>query len=118
LHDLSDKDLLRALARLNGAPAEVLADGEVMRLLLPVVRADLRLAEQWEFTPAEPLSVPVSLLSGRADPLAPAAEMAGWRAHFTGETVVREYDGDHFFIHGQRDVLLRDIAIALSGGLR
>jgi medium-chain acyl-[acyl-carrier-protein] hydrolase len=113
LHGLPDEALLTELARLKGAPAELLEHEEFRQVLLPVVRADLRIAETWPGPEALPLTVPVSLLSGRDDPLAPAAEVAHWRPYFAGDVVHREYGGDHFFVRARRDELLTELQTGL-----
>jgi amino acid adenylation domain-containing protein/thioester reductase-like protein len=113
LHALPDVELLAALRRLNGVPDDVLADRAVLELL-PIVRADLRLAETWSPAPFRALDTPVTLLSGRSDPLVPPEEMRRWREHFTGEVVTRDYPGDHFYPLTATDLLLRDVGDALS----
>jgi medium-chain acyl-[acyl-carrier-protein] hydrolase len=115
LHALPDAELVAALGRLNGASPEVLAHRELVELMLPIVRADLRITEQWSFVPAEALDIPVSLLAGASDPLAPPHEMERWREHFAGEVERRSYPGDHFYLHTEAEALLRDIGAALTG---
>jgi medium-chain acyl-[acyl-carrier-protein] hydrolase len=116
LHALPDAELLEALGRLNGTSAEALAHRELVELMLPVVRADLRLTETWSFLPAEALDVPVSLLGGLSDPLAPPDEMERWRGYFAGEVERRSYSGDHFYLFTEADVL-RDLSDAMSAAL-
>ncbi|MEU8527959.1 MULTISPECIES: thioesterase II family protein [Streptomyces] len=115
LHTLDDAGLVAALAELGGAPPEVLADPEFVRTLLPVVRADLLLAETWAFRPPAPLDVPVSVLSGLADPLAPPGVTAGWRPHFAGAFARRAYPGGHFFPFDAASGVPADLRQALGG---
>lgn len=114
LHALGDDGLRAALADLGGAPAEVLAHPELVGMLLPVVRADLLLAETWAFRPPQPLDVPVSVLSGLADPLAPPGLMADWRPHFAGAFARRAYPGGHFFPFDAAGGVPADVARALG----
>ena len=44
-YDLSDADFIAHLAELNGTPREVLLDTELMRVLLPQLRADFELVQ-------------------------------------------------------------------------
>ncbi len=114
LHTLPEAELVEALGRLNGAPVPVLADAEVMKLLLPVVRADLRVAETWSFRPTGVLSIAVSLVGGSTDPLAPPEEMDRWRGYFAGPVDRRTYPGDHFYLLTDAGALLQHIADALA----
>ncbi|MEU6411118.1 alpha/beta fold hydrolase [Microbispora sp. NPDC046933] len=118
LHSLPEPELLAALERLGGAPAEALANREFVEFMLPVVRADLRLAETWSFLPEEPLDIPVSLLGGISDPLVPPHEMERWRGFFAGEILRRSYPGGHFYLRTEEESLLRDVSAALSDALR
>jgi surfactin synthase thioesterase subunit len=117
LHSLPDAALLETLGRLGGAPQEALAHKELMEIMLPVVRADLQVAETWSFEPPGTLEIPVSLLGGTSDPLVPPAEMDGWRAYFSGEVDRHSYPGDHFYLQPQREALLDHLIAAMSSAL-
>ncbi|RKR91091.1 medium-chain acyl-[acyl-carrier-protein] hydrolase [Micromonospora pisi] len=117
LYTLPDDQLVRALHRLNGTSAEVLAHPELIDLMLPVVRADLRIAETWCFRPTVALDVPVSLLGGRWDPLVPPDTLDNWRIHLSGEVVARIYPGDHFYFRPDAAPLLTDLREDLRKGL-
>ncbi|MEV7192285.1 alpha/beta fold hydrolase [Streptomyces sp. NPDC093510] len=120
LHDLPDTELLTALGTLGGSPAETLAHSELMAVMLPVLRADLRLAESWSFRPEHPLDIPVSLFSGLADPLASRTEVERWRDFFSSQACHRSYHGDHFFPFPAADKavpMLSDLKDALTRAL-
>jgi medium-chain acyl-[acyl-carrier-protein] hydrolase len=117
LHALADAELLAVLERLNGAPPEALAHRGLMEIMLPIVRADLRLAETWSFHSGEALDIPVSLLGGLWDPLTPPAEMERWRQYFSGQVDHRSYPGHHFYLLEQEAQLLRYLGDAVSAAL-
>ncbi|MFI7068858.1 thioesterase II family protein [Micromonospora sediminicola] len=116
LHTLSDSQLVHTLHRLNGTPSEVLEHPQLIDLMLPVLRADLRVAETWAFRPTVELDVPVSLLGGRGDPLVPSDVLDHWRIHLAGEVVTRIYPGDHFYFRHDAAPLLADLRADLSRG--
>ncbi|MEV4690547.1 alpha/beta fold hydrolase [Micromonospora echinospora] len=116
LHTLSDTQLVQALHRLNGTPSEVLEHPQLIDFMLPVLRADLRIAETWTFRPTVKLDVPVSLLGGRGDPLVPSDMLDLWRIHLAGEVVTRTYAGDHFYFRHDAAPLLVDLRADLSHG--
>jgi surfactin synthase thioesterase subunit len=85
-----------------------------MALVLPILRADLRMIERW-VSPAEPpLAVPITALGGSADPRVPADELAGWRAGTTGRFATQVFAGDHFYLNGGRRAVTSAIRDALS----
>ncbi len=114
LHELSDAALVDALIRLAGDVPSIDGHRELIEFMLPVLRADLRLSETWPGPSAPPLRVPVSLLSGANDWLAPPAQVASWRRYFDSEVAVHSYPGGHFYLGTESTALLRDIGRALS----
>jgi len=111
LHRLSDAGLIEALRAFGGTPAELLADPEMMELLLPGIRADFALAERYVYTPEPPLDVPIHLLLGDRDGLVDIARAEGWARESTRPVSRRVFPGDHFFVLAHRVA----IAAAITG---
>jgi surfactin synthase thioesterase subunit len=76
---------------------EVLQSRELVDLLLPMMRADFRMVEQYEYHPAPLLRCPVTAWAGDDDPEAPAAAMRAWGDETTGTFHLEEFEGGHFF---------------------
>jgi hypothetical protein len=56
------------LRRLNGTPPEVLADAELLELVMPILRADFALVETYAYRAEPPLMCPITALGGTSDP--------------------------------------------------
>lgn len=112
--ELSDAYILDRLRRYGGTPEGVLAEPELVELLLPVFRADFGMLGEYRHTPAEPLDLPLTALGGTADELATRAELQAWREHTRGDFSLRLFDGGHFFLHTAEAAVLRAITEALS----
>jgi surfactin synthase thioesterase subunit len=101
---------LKALAGLGGLPEEVLANRELLDVLLPALRADCRMAEEWRAAADSrfrmPLPCPIGAISGTADPYVTAAELDAWRHHGSRAAVIRRADGDHFFLQSDPEPVL------------
>ena len=65
---LSEPEFVSALAELGGIPDAVLADRELMSLVLPGLRADVRMSEEYLPPVRAALPVPILALTGDADP--------------------------------------------------
>ena len=93
----SDEDLGAWLADVGGTPAEILANRDFMSLILPALRADLRIAEQ--YTPPGPgaLEVPVVAVRGSADDLVDDDDTAAWAGLTSAGSVTAVLPGGHFF---------------------
>ncbi|WP_434739398.1 thioesterase II family protein [Micromonospora sp. SH-82] len=113
VHRGDDETLVAELRRLGGTHPEVLADPDLRRTVLDIVRNDYRLAETYAPRPAPPLDCPVSVFVADADPECSAADAAGWAGMTTGPTEVQVFPGDHFFLVPQR----RRVVAALMSAL-
>jgi medium-chain acyl-[acyl-carrier-protein] hydrolase len=114
--DLPDEELLADIAQLNGTPAEILHDRELMRLFLPSLRADFALNECYAPLPGPPLDVPLTALGGLADPEVDPDELRAWGECTTGPFRALLFEGDHFYLKGARNEVLAEIRTALGGG--
>lgn len=110
-HELPDAELRTRLKRLGGTPDEVFDDPGLWALFAPVIRADLRLVENWCPAPdAGPLPVALSAYAGGQDHSASPQLMAGWREHSERFLGLRVLDGGHFYFQDDPGPLLRHIA--------
>ncbi|GDY28388.1 hypothetical protein GTS_00210 [Gandjariella thermophila] len=117
IHDLPTEEFVAGLLKLGGTPREVVEHPELLDLLLPVLRADVRAVETYHYRPRPPLACPIVAFGGTDDERASVAELAGWERHTSGGCRVRAFSGGHFFAYEHPDVLpaLRDELRPVSG---
>jgi surfactin synthase thioesterase subunit len=111
---LSDAELIEEMRATGQLPAQLLDNEELLELVLEALRADLALADSYRYVPGAPLSCPVSVFGGRQDPLVPAAALSSWASTTSNQTVVRVYDGDHFYLWGRE----REVVSSILSDLR
>lgn len=114
LHQLpSDQFQARVIAD-NEYLAKLVNIEELIELMEPMLRAEIRMAERWGGDDKPPLNVPLSAFSGRDDDIATPQKMTDWtsftRKGFTSAT----FPGGHFFVHSCEESLLQRIADELS----
>jgi medium-chain acyl-[acyl-carrier-protein] hydrolase len=114
LHLLSDDDLIGTLKDYNGTPPEILAHRELMELVLPVIRADFGLAETYQYRPGALLNIPVTVLAGKRDERNAAEQVEGWAKETSAPCQVNWFEGDHFFINGERAEVVALVAKELG----
>jgi medium-chain acyl-[acyl-carrier-protein] hydrolase len=102
------------LFEVGGVPHHVLQDDELFKLLLPTLRADFAVFENYCYTPEAPLAVDTHAIVGVEDPYVPESVLAGWRRHNEGEFTLRKFAGGHFFLRDNREVLDYIKAVALD----
>jgi medium-chain acyl-[acyl-carrier-protein] hydrolase len=98
LHDLPDDQLSHEIGRLGGTPVQVLQDEELMELMRPVLRADLKLHETYAYGEEPALEAPITAFAAVDDPVAPPAHMFAWAAQTRAAFTLREFSGGHFFV--------------------
>jgi len=106
LHRLPDDQLIDELKRYNGTPQEILDNGELMKLVLPTIRADFSLVEDYKYRAEEILSVPITVLAGTSEERDSLVQVTGWSDETSETCRVQWFDGDHFFVNSDRDNVL------------
>ncbi|MES5825449.1 thioesterase domain-containing protein [Streptomyces sp. RG80] len=102
---VTDAELLHVLGGKGAVPPQS-DEGLWLRAMLPVLRADLELAQALEEaarrpSSAGPLTTPVLVVASQDNPLAPPTIAEGWRRWTEGPTWLRTVPGHHFFARGR-----------------
>jgi medium-chain acyl-[acyl-carrier-protein] hydrolase len=117
MHLLPRDEFIARLRELGGTPEEVFQHEELLDLVLPIIRADFELVDNYQYRPGAPLMVGVSVYGGESDPDVPVEDLAGWQADVARTIRLRAFPGDHFFLQSARAALLADVGNTLSGAL-
>ncbi|MBL1103062.1 thioesterase [Streptomyces sp. 5-8] len=115
LHRAGTAALVAEVRALGGTDPRVLADKDLLDLVLPTIRADYTAIETYRFDSAPPLSCDVTAMVGDSDPKASIDDTAAWSQHTLGRFDLRIFPGDHFYLDECRAGVLDVIASALSG---
>ncbi len=115
-HNLPEPLFREHLRRLGGTPPEVLEHPELMKLLLPMLRADFAVCETYVHQPDEPLGCPITAFGGLDDPLPRREQLEGWRAHTRAGFRLHMLPGNHFFLHSAEPRLLQVLSEELTNG--
>ncbi|RDK02747.1 thioesterase II family protein [Paraburkholderia lacunae] len=94
-----DEAFLTEVARLGGVPRALLRDARRASHFLPVLRADFGVCDRFTYVERGALTLPLTVLGGTRDQLAPLADVTHWRQHTTNAYRERILPGDHFFIN-------------------
>jgi surfactin synthase thioesterase subunit/glycosyltransferase involved in cell wall biosynthesis len=107
----ADEELVDQLRRLEGIPADVLDNPELLRIALPVLRADAHLYRHYVYQPEEGLPVPIRAYGGKNDPNVRPEHLEAWREQTAVSFLRREFSGGHFFFSPDfLDALRGDVA--------
>lgn len=98
LVNADDAKLVEELRLLASREAELPADPALLRLILPPLRADYRLLEDYTYVAGVRLSCPILALAGDRDPRVAVEAVALWEGETRDEFAIHILPGGHFFI--------------------
>lgn len=98
---MGDAAFLEAVGRrYNALPAELMANPEVLALVLPSLRADFKLMARYHYRPSTPLSVGLTLINGVDDPWVDKAAVDAWQVQTEQPISQHWLPGGHFYLPG------------------
>lgn len=101
VHLLPDDALLAEMLRLDGTDADVVLDDELVRLILPALRADYQAIETYRDGRDATVGCDVVALTGVDDPKTSAADAEAWQRHTTAGFEPHRFPGGHFYLAGR-----------------
>lgn len=110
---MPEDELVQVLRDLQGTPEQVLSDRELLKVVLPGLRADFALSESYRFDHPEPLDVATVLVHGDDDSFAVERTLA-WQRHLARPAALHRLPGGHFFLHSH----LRELTALVARTLR
>lgn len=109
IHNLPDPEFIAELRRLNGTPQQVYNEPDLLALLLPLLRHDFSLVDDYCYSEEPPLDMPISVFGGTEDNEVTMDELKAWKSHSNGKFRLRMLPGDHFFLNTRQPLILRAI---------
>ncbi len=114
---LPEDEFLAEVKRLNGTPSEVLEHEELMRLLLPLLRADFAVCQTHRYTPGAPLDCSITAFGGLGDHETGREKLEAWSELTSARFRLHMLPGDHFFIKTAQAQILQIIERTLAACL-
>jgi surfactin synthase thioesterase subunit/glycosyltransferase involved in cell wall biosynthesis len=96
--DPTDAELIADLSRLEGTPREVLDNPDLLRVLLPALRADTILYRNYIYTVEPPLPIDIHACGGQSDPNVTTSHLEPWSLETTGSFDLTQFPGGHFYL--------------------
>lgn len=96
---MSDTELVEDMRQLSGTEDGLLCSPEPLALLLPAVRSDYRMVDDYVYRSAPMLDCPVTALTGNKDPIVSVESVQAWRSETQASFDCHVLAGGHFFIN-------------------
>lgn len=108
-HTLSDPEFIEVLRGCNGTPDAILRDPILLDFLLPRIRADGAIFENYRYERQAPLDCRIVVFHGADDHMVDDDGLARWERETRRSFRRHRFPGDHFFIHSQEEAVLTHI---------
>jgi surfactin synthase thioesterase subunit len=109
LHLEGDQALIAELRRLGGTEAGVLADPELLALVMPAIRGDYTAIMTYRCAPGAVVAAPLHVLVGDSDPHVTLDEAMSWKEHTGGRFELAVFTGGHFYLNDHVAAVVRTI---------
>ena len=100
-HLADDGFIAELQRRYDAIPAAVLAEPDLLAMLLPTLRADYRLVERYAYEARPELPCSLTVFGGASDPRVTAGELRAWHVHAPSSFRLRILPGGHFYLQGE-----------------
>ena len=111
---LSDDDLIEEIRRSHTVPKVILDDRDVMKVVLPTIRADFQLLEGYQAAKDDPLPISIVAYGAISDPYVQPFEAAEWGGATTSSFRLRFFVGDHYFLKSAAHEIFDDLTLELG----
>lgn len=109
IHGLEDERFLEQLTRLTGLSTNQKADFEIVRLLVPVLKADFEMSDTYRYVAEPAFTFPITALGGNQDGLVAAGDLVAWHLQTAGSFRLRLLPGGHLFLRSSPGRVLKMI---------
>jgi surfactin synthase thioesterase subunit len=101
VHQRDNAGLLAEIVNLGGTDSRVLAEAELLDMLLPPLRNDYRAIETYRQDPGVRISAPIVVMTATDDPRTSVDDARAWLDHTSGSGSVHLFEGGHFYLESR-----------------
>jgi pyochelin biosynthetic protein PchC len=110
--------LMAEIRRMGSVSAQVVDNPDLLRMVLPSLRADLRLMDRYQPGPPARIRCPIVAYVGDQDPDCGLDTVRAWSQATAARFELRVLPGDHFYLEQRESELLRHMVGHLRDDLR
>lgn len=97
----TDENILDEVRRMSGTDDQVLADDDILGMILPALRSDYAAVQSYRSEPGASVPCPVVAMTGDADPQVPVDDARAWVDHTEADFELHVFPGGHFYLNDQ-----------------
>jgi len=112
-HLLPKAAFIQELKDLDGMPDEILQNEDLLGYIEPILRADFKMCETYQYYDCDPLNIPITVITGMEEEI-DIADIHLWQKETQSVVDFRQISGKHFFIFKNPRLIVDIIAKKLS----
>jgi surfactin synthase thioesterase subunit len=116
IHALDDDRLIEEIRILGGIDARILYDKDLLSIILPAIRSDMRAIENYLASPRAKVNCPISAFIGACDPKVTIDEARRWEEHTRAGFDIHVFSGEHFYLDNWPAAVIERLTEALKPG--
>ncbi len=110
-HNLPDQQFIQSITiQYNAIPKPVLENPELLALMMPALRGDFCMNDQYSYIEDHPLDCPITAFGAEEDPEVTQDGLQAWQSETTAQFSTRLFPGDHFFINSVPEQIINAVA--------
>lgn len=99
IHKLPDSEFLKEIVALGGTPEELLENKELMQLVLPILRSDFEINENYNYKERkDKIECDITVFKGKEEDMT-LEEILDWRTRGDRDFKIFILEGNHFFVN-------------------
>lgn len=118
IYHLDDIDFIKGINRYSGTPEEIIQNMEIMKIFLPMLRADFMIDETYQRKEIEKIDIPILGLMGTDDKELKIEELKKWEEYTTKDFKYRYIEGGHMFINTNTELVAKEISSFINENVK
>ncbi|MFH6719923.1 thioesterase II family protein [Streptococcus halichoeri] len=118
IYHLDDIDFIKGINRYSGTPEEIIQNIEIMKIFLPMLRADFMIDETYQRKEIEKIDIPILGLMGTDDKELKIEELKKWEEYTTKDFKYRYIEGGHMFINTNTELVAKEISSFINENVK
>ncbi|HWK05362.1 MAG TPA: alpha/beta fold hydrolase [Puia sp.] len=112
-HVLNKPDFIEELRQLKGCPEEILNDPQLLDHFEPIIRADFKISETYQYSGPAQVEVPYTVITGSQEDMEPE-DVKCWQQESPYKVDFKTMPGNHFFIFDYPSTIMEIISRKLT----
>lgn len=109
IYNLEDIEFIKGINRYSGTPEEIIQNIDIMKIFLPMLRADFIIDETYVREDIIKVDIPILGLMGTEDKELAINQLQKWEEYTTKDFCYKYIEGSHMFINTNTEIVAKEI---------